>query len=92
MKLLKSVMPNVLKTWLITIGATLLISLFNLFKMSDYLFIIGAVAVGIAVMQLYVKSKKSKNPLEIDKLGLGALIYSGLCFASSFFIAYFFVM
>ncbi|HEW91251.1 MAG TPA: hypothetical protein ENF81_01735 [Thermotogaceae bacterium] len=92
MKLLKLIMPNVLKIWLITLGITLIVSLFNLFKMSDYLFIVGAVAIGIAVMQLYVKSKKSKNPLEIDKLGLGALIYSGLCFASSFLIAYLFVM
>jgi len=90
--LLKLIMPNVLKIWLITLGITLIVSLFNLFKMSDYLFIVGAVAIGIAVMQLYVKSKKSKNPLEIDKLGLGALIYSGLCFASSFLIAYLFVM
>jgi len=87
-KLLRNIIPSVLKTWLITLGLSLIISLFNFFKMSDYLFIIGAIAIGIAVMQLYVKSRKSENPLEIDKLGLGALIYSGLCFGSSFLIAY----
>lgn len=88
MKLLKNIMPYVLKVWLITLGITFAISLFNFFKMSDYLFVIGAITLGIAVMQLYIKSKKSEDPLKVDKLGLGALIYSGLCFGSSFLIAY----
>ncbi|MCD6442871.1 MAG: hypothetical protein J7L28_02775 [Thermotogae bacterium] len=85
----KDALISTLKFFVFVFLILLLISFFNMTRLSNYLFVTAGVSLAIALAQFKKNQKETGDPLKFDRLSFSALIFSGICFLISFLVGFF---